>query len=327
MKDFPVNLETLTLLQRLHLINFLYENTQMHYTAEHLVDVTPDGLFQRMVVEKKGSWCFGQNSLFLGMIQGLGFRAYSGGARVNMNMDAETPPQYTPLSHMIIFVQPTTESNVTYLVDTGFGGSNPTRPILLSDASDYVVIGSTPTEEHRLTRGTRDDSTLELQPNSPQATNIEWRLEVRHNKPNPQASTDKSDLMSSSSFWRILYAFSENEFFPADIESESFVVSTRPVGLFNAKVICLKNFWLSRDEMLASGGTPAHGTQSIPVAERYMGRITLEGREIKRHIGSQTERVATVRTEDERVKALREIFGLVIAESDVIHIQGRKAAI
>ena len=59
---------------------------------------------------------------------------------------------------MVIFVQPEEGSNTTYLVDVGFGGSAPTRPILLSEG--IVVFGTTPTEQHRLTRGCRSDSSL-----------------------------------------------------------------------------------------------------------------------------------------------------------------------
>ena len=59
---------------------------------------------------------------------------------------------------MIIFVQPEEDSNVTYLVDVGFGGFGLTRPILLSE--DSVIFGTTPTEQHRLARRARDDSSL-----------------------------------------------------------------------------------------------------------------------------------------------------------------------
>lgn len=68
------------------------------------------------------------------------------------------PPNYTSLVHMVIFVQPLENSNITYLVDVGCGGSGPTRPILLSDVVDNIVMGTSPTERHRLTRGAHPDS-------------------------------------------------------------------------------------------------------------------------------------------------------------------------
>lgn len=36
--------------------------------------VKPDELFDRMVLRGKGSYCFGHNGLFLGMLRGLGYR-------------------------------------------------------------------------------------------------------------------------------------------------------------------------------------------------------------------------------------------------------------
>jgi arylamine N-acetyltransferase len=38
------------------------------------MDVTANGAFRRLVEERKGSYCFGQNGLLLGMLRGLGYR-------------------------------------------------------------------------------------------------------------------------------------------------------------------------------------------------------------------------------------------------------------
>lgn len=61
---------------------------------------------------------------------------------------------------MVIFVQPVKDSNETYVVDVGFGASGLARPILLSDAESNVVMGTNPTEQHRLTRGAHPSSGL-----------------------------------------------------------------------------------------------------------------------------------------------------------------------
>jgi hypothetical protein len=60
---------------------------------------------------------------------------------------------------MIIFVQPIQDSNKTYLVDVGFG-IGLARPILLSNADDNVIMGATPSEKHRLTRGSNTATSL-----------------------------------------------------------------------------------------------------------------------------------------------------------------------
>lgn len=38
------------------------------------MDVSVEGLYRRMVVERQGSYCFGLNILFLQMMRGLGYR-------------------------------------------------------------------------------------------------------------------------------------------------------------------------------------------------------------------------------------------------------------
>ncbi|KNZ80072.1 Arylamine N-acetyltransferase [Termitomyces sp. J132] len=134
----------------------------MHYSAEHFMDISTERLYQRIVVEHQGSYCFGLNTFFFQMLCGLGYRAYTGSARVNHAKEASDTPIYTGLSHMIIFVQPGEESNVTYLVDVGFGGSGLTRPICLSSSEDNIVMGATPTEQHRLTRDAHPDSRLKV---------------------------------------------------------------------------------------------------------------------------------------------------------------------
>lgn len=87
-------------------------------------------------------------------------RAYAGLGRVNEIGDPKAPPEFTGLTHMVIFVQPGEECNTTYLVDVGCGGSGPTMPILLTDAEDNVVMGTTPTEKHRLRRGAHPESSV-----------------------------------------------------------------------------------------------------------------------------------------------------------------------
>lgn len=150
-------------------------------SPDHSMDVTHKGAFKRLVLEHKGSYCFGQNGVFLGMLRALGYRyvhmhdhpfdisdqytcpilrAYSGAARVNTTPENGAQPNYTSLSHMVIFVQPNQGSSQTYVVDVGFGSSGLVRPILLSDASDNVVLGMSPSEKHRLTRSPHPSSSL-----------------------------------------------------------------------------------------------------------------------------------------------------------------------
>jgi len=231
-------------------------------------------------------------------------RAYSGSARINVAEESSESPVYTAFSHMIIFVQPGEESNKTYLVDVGCGGSGLTRPILLSDAEDNVVIGTTPTEKHRLTRGAHPASRLA-------SSQRLWHLEV---------SQIKGSIHQS--MWRVVYTFPEEEFFSTDYESANFAVcrQRQPGGLFWENVVCSKHFWLDSYEI---GDSDSQADKSV--LTRYMGRIGMEGRVIRRHTGTKSEIIRTVATEIERADALRELFGIDLNAEDLEHIRGRDA--
>ncbi|KAF8879269.1 hypothetical protein BD779DRAFT_1789009 [Infundibulicybe gibba] len=73
---FPTSFDNLGLLVRHHLLAFPFEHTGMHYTSDHAMDVTPAGIFQRLVRERGGSYCFGLNGMFLQILRGLEYRCW-----------------------------------------------------------------------------------------------------------------------------------------------------------------------------------------------------------------------------------------------------------
>ncbi|CAA7270417.1 unnamed protein product [Cyclocybe aegerita] len=246
----PTSQEALTRIVERFLITFPWENTQMHYSAEHLMDVSPEGLFNRMVVEKKGgSYCIGLNGLLLGMLRALGYRAYCSIAKANYG-PIGGPLDYVPPTHRIIFVQPQAHSNQTYLVDTGHGFGLST-PILLSNEEDNTVQSLNSFEKLRLTRTPHPSSSLESSPGSEASTEIKWNLE---------AYQKKKDSLGSD--WRVLYSFSEEEFHEEDFEAASFLISKRPVlrGLFWHHVVCTKNFVVPEEERTLHSRASANGT-------------------------------------------------------------------
>lgn len=59
--DLQVNLETLTALHRAHLFTIPYENFDIHcggYISVHEADA-----FQKIVVNRRGGWCYEMNGL------------------------------------------------------------------------------------------------------------------------------------------------------------------------------------------------------------------------------------------------------------------------
>lgn len=127
------------------------------------MDVSPEAVYDRFIHDAKGSYCFGQNTLLLGVLRCLGFRAYSGAARVNLQHNDPTKvPYYRSLTHMLLFVQPDQDSNKTWMVDVGFGALGLVRPIPLLDhkESGVEVQGAFHGEVHRLMRGPHPNCSL-----------------------------------------------------------------------------------------------------------------------------------------------------------------------
>lgn len=270
------------------------------------MDISADSIFQRLVVERKGSYCFGLNGLFLDMLRGLGYRAYSGSGKINDPSAPHETPKYFSFVHMVLFVQPMNDCSDTYLVDVGCGGNGLSRPILLSCDPHNVVTGVSPTEKHRLTRGSRPQSSLD---SGPEGT--EWRLEALQEK-------------GPDSKWRIVYSFLEDEFFETDYTAMNFGVSSSPGGFFVDNLVYGRNFWLTVDEARELG---ANDSDRNSFLTRYMGRIGMRGGVFTRHIGSGSEVIRTATTELEQRDILRELCGIDIPIEDLENVTGRTAAL
>lgn len=262
-------------------------------------------------------------------------RAYGGAARVNMAREPSDPVDFQGLTHMVMFVQPG-DANQTWLVDVGFGGSGLARPMLLSDAEDNVILGATPSERHRLVRKVLPMSSLgkidksytmevliihghanlvELRDGSPSDhPQLEYQLHVSHT--------------GGAEPWRVLYTFTDREFFDCDYEAASFDICTRPyLGLFWDMVWAVKYFTLGSaeaEEVETQVETSSHTRITWP---GHLGRLILSGKEAKKVIGTRTEVFATIETDSDRIRVLREFFGVGVVEEDAVHIEGRRAAL
>jgi len=66
-----VSIETLTALHRAHLLAIPYENLDIHLGRRLTLD--PDRIFEKLVEERRGGWCYEMNGLFGRVIQSMGF--------------------------------------------------------------------------------------------------------------------------------------------------------------------------------------------------------------------------------------------------------------
>jgi len=365
---FEPNAANLRRLMYLHLLAFPQDTSALHYTREHHMPVTPREMYESIVVNNYGSYCFGQNGLLLGMLRGLGYRAYAAAGRVLVPPSPPSPHSaalvYSAPHHLVLLVQPHNSSashgNVTYMVDVGFGGTGPVRPILLADGSAGLkqrtpedhggdheeldgestttggwVWGTYPPERHRLVRGALPDSSLETHAGSGRAPVRDWHLQVSHASARPSNVSDTS-ASAEKSEWTTLYSFAEAEFFQADIDAASFAVSRMPGSFFLTTVICTRRFAVvlqsAEDEeelrlrdkrALPTSIKSAEGLDSGDAGPvPFVGKWNLEGGRATKRIGREVVEERRFATESDRVEILRDVFGVGVRSEDEQWIVG-----
>lgn len=108
-------LATLTALHRAHLQAVPFENLNIHIPRP--IILKEEALFQKIVHENRGGFCFEQNGVFSAVLRELGFEVI----RLEANVyHADTDDYGIPLNHMALLV---TIDNKRYLADVGFGAA------------------------------------------------------------------------------------------------------------------------------------------------------------------------------------------------------------
>jgi N-hydroxyarylamine O-acetyltransferase len=105
------------------------------------IDLALDAVFDKLVRQRRGGYCFEQNSLFLHVLTALGFEARPLSARVRI----DRPRDYTPpRTHMFVRVE---LEGASWLTDVGVGALSLTAPLRFGDG-----LQETPHEPRRLVR-------------------------------------------------------------------------------------------------------------------------------------------------------------------------------
>lgn len=110
--DFVPNLENLKYLQRQHLLSIPFENLDIHWKKP--IDLSGESLYQKIVENKRGGFCYELNGLFFELLQKSGYESKRISARVSDgkgNFGQE-------FDHLAIITRIEDED---YLVDVGFG--------------------------------------------------------------------------------------------------------------------------------------------------------------------------------------------------------------
>jgi N-hydroxyarylamine O-acetyltransferase len=133
-------LETLAALHELHPTAIPFENLDTLRGAPIRLDA--DSLQRKLVLERRGGYCFEQNLLFAEVLTALGFRVIGLSARVLWDRTDDSP---RPRTHMALLVPLAGEY---YVCDVGFGGLTMTGPLLLTTEAEQ----RTPHETFRIAR-------------------------------------------------------------------------------------------------------------------------------------------------------------------------------
>src|SRR4051812_25565955 len=125
--ELKPDFETLRALHIAHVGSIPFENVDVLLERPILLDTA--SLQQKLVVNKRGGYCFEQNCFFKDVLEAIGFRVIGVGARVRFGTTG-----IRPRTHMALLVE--TEGR-RYLADTGFGAQGLLEPIPLE--SDNVA--------------------------------------------------------------------------------------------------------------------------------------------------------------------------------------------
>ncbi len=134
--DFPkqADLEYLDNLIYAHQQNVVFENMDS-YVLRKRVSLEIPALFEKVVVQHRGGYCFELNALFTQLLKDLGYHAYGCMGRIIRNKE-EIPPTL----HRVNIVE---WEGKKYFYDVGFGGPMPAGLLLMEDGFSRTMHGET----------------------------------------------------------------------------------------------------------------------------------------------------------------------------------------
>ena len=111
--DLSPNLVVLKQLQKAHLLTVPFENLDIHY--DNPIELDIDKIYHKIVVKKRGGFCYELNGLFQKLLNSIGFDSKIISARVYNNKKEKFGEEY---DHLAIIVK---LNQNEYLIDVGFG--------------------------------------------------------------------------------------------------------------------------------------------------------------------------------------------------------------
>lgn len=186
----------LAALQRAHRLAIPFENLDIPLGRGIRID--PDSVFDKLVMRRRGGYCFEQNRLYADMLAALGIANRPLLARVRLGSDDPAPPR----THVLLLAD---IGGDAWIADAGFGGSY-VPPLPLQDGAQAATSDGA---RHRLRR-------------MGSGFVGEWLLE----RAGPRDATDGRALPRED--WQAQYSFDLAHVAPDDLEQANHWTSTRP---------------------------------------------------------------------------------------------------
>jgi N-hydroxyarylamine O-acetyltransferase len=118
-----------------YLENYCFSTLDILLTRREILSLELDTLYDKIVVKKRGGYCFEHNKLFHYFLEDMGIKTKSKLARVVYGKDIDVPK-----THRVIIIN-IEESD--YLVDVGFGAHSPICLVPLNGDEVICANGST----------------------------------------------------------------------------------------------------------------------------------------------------------------------------------------
>ncbi len=126
LDDCNNNLDGLTKLQEHHLENIPFENLDV--VVGRKIELNYNNLFNKVIINKRGGYCFELNVLYSKLLKSLGFSPKPVLGRVWLRNPDRTPPR-NHLAHLVDI-----EGKI-YVTDVGFGGLTTRIPLDINESS------------------------------------------------------------------------------------------------------------------------------------------------------------------------------------------------
>lgn len=223
------------------------------------------------------------NGFFGTVLRSLGYDVRNCAGRVsrawnpNPTIRETQGDTYDPWNHMLNLVR---VDGVWYIVDVGMGAMGPNIIYPLEDDYETTAI-------------------------SPRRIRLQKRSIPEHSAGGTQEAQKfwcydqclKPDQPDKENVWIATYCFTETEFLPQDYEMMSFFTSHHPRSFFVHDVLCTR---ILIDQ----------------ASQKVIGDITLFNNSVRKTQGGVREILAELKTEEERISALRDLLGVELTEEE-----------